>query len=75
MVTIDYKQTGRNIRKRIAEKDITPTNLIYRMGLAWPSTVYAWMNGIATPRLDNLVMICDILGCTLDEIVARKDVE
>ena len=30
---------------------------------------------VATPRLDNLVMICDILGCTLDEIVARKDDE
>lgn len=38
-----------------------------------PRVYNRWENGIATPHLDTVVRIADILNVTLDELAGRKD--
>lgn len=65
-----------DIKKRIASnialycqvRGITYTELSIRVGVA-NQTASCWARGKKTPRMDKLVKICNILDCTLGEMI------
>ena len=36
------------------------------------SAVAMWENGAATPRVDRLIKIAEILGCSVDELLSDE---
>ena len=57
-------------RRRIA--GLTQEDVASRLGVS-RQTVGKWESGKAVPELEKLIALCDLLGCTLDELVGRAD--
>jgi transcriptional regulator with XRE-family HTH domain len=53
-------------------RKMTQTRLAQLLEVS-PRVYNRWENGIATPHLDTVVRIADILNVTLDELAGRKD--
>ena len=56
------------IKKRREEKMISQTQLAQKLGVN-QNTVSQWETGRSTPPLDKLIMMSELFGCTLDELV------
>lgn len=72
MPTIDVAATGDNIRSMCISAGVTPKDMQDACGLTTRNAVYKWLNGTAVPNIDNLVIIADILGTTIDKIISIK---
>ena len=75
MVKISKEETGKRIRRLLAESGITVRDVQEELELDSPQSVYKWLKGKALPSLDNLL----VLGCILvlegkedEEIVQRR---
>lgn len=63
MVKISKEETGKRIRRLLAESGITVRDVLQEeLELDSPQSVYKWLKGKALPSLDNLL----VLGCMLD---------
>ena len=40
-----------------------------------PEAIYAWEKGKYLPTIDNMIVIADVYGVTIDEIIIRDVVE
>lgn len=69
MPVIDTAKTGENIKAMMKEKGVTTAALQIAMGFGTPQAIYKWFKGATMPTLDNLVILADVLGTTLDKII------
>lgn len=69
---IDVPETGANIKRLMELKDVTPKMIQHRLGLTSPQAIYKWVWGKCLPNIDNLVVLADTLGVTIDEILVLK---
>ena len=73
MPTIDMTATGLRIGALRDAAGLTNKDLADALGFSTRNAVYKWLGGTALPSLDNLVILADLLGVTMDEIlVVRK---
>lgn len=74
---INVRETGLQIYKMMDANKITVKDIQKRCRLATVQGVYKWLNGKNLPTLDNLVILADVFGTTVDSIlvVERKEVE
>lgn len=73
MPTIDMAATGRNIGMLRDAAGLTNRELADALGFSTRNAVYKWLGGEALPSLDNLVILADLLGVRMDEVlVVRK---
>lgn len=63
-----------NISERRRAAGLTQEDVASRLGVS-RQTVGKWESGRATPELEKLIALCDLLGCTLDELVGRTGAE
>jgi transcriptional regulator with XRE-family HTH domain len=56
-------------------RGVTPRQLQLIMDFPYVQTIYNWFAGKNMPTLDNLVVLAQILGVTMDEIVVTKMIE
>lgn len=71
---IDVAATCRNLKELIEEQKYTPMEIQHVLGLNSVQSVYKWYsrNNRTIPSLDNLVMLSELLGCTLEDILVLK---
>lgn len=63
------------IKDYLKEKDISARELEYRAGLG-ESTIYNILYGKSKkPSITTVTAICDVLGCTFEELVASDDIK
>ena len=67
---IDIEKTAQNIAGLKAEKNLTIRQIQDALGFNNPQAFYKWQRGDCLPSLDNLVILADIYGVGLDQIVA-----
>lgn len=67
--TIDVKGTGDNIRNRMQQKGITPKGVQNRLGLSSVQAIYKWFYGHNLPTIDNLLILSDMLGSKIDDLL------
>ena len=72
MPTIDMAATGRNIGTLRDAAGLTNKDLADAMGFSTRNAVYKWLGGDALPSLDNLVILADLLGVTMDEVIVIR---
>lgn len=74
---VNMQETGIRIYNLMADKNITAKDVAKECGLAVVQGVYKWWWGKSLPSLDNFVILADMLGTTIDEIlvVERGDIE
>ena len=71
-LTIDMMKTGQNIIRLRKKAGLSVKDLQNAFGFSTPNAIYKWQQGLALPTLDNLVVLADMLGVTLDDIVVTN---
>ncbi|SNU07754.1 DNA-binding transcriptional regulator, XRE-family HTH domain [Lachnospiraceae bacterium] len=73
MPIIDTAGTGRNIAVLRKKAGLTVSDLQDIFGFGTPQAIYKWQRGTALPSIDNLVVLADVFGVTMDEIIVVTD--
>lgn len=66
---IDMERTGENIERLRVQNQISVRELQEEFGFETPQAIYKWQHGTTIPRIDNLVILADIFGVTIEEIL------
>ena len=72
---LDLQATGKQIKTLMDARAITVRDLQEIFGFYYPQAVYAWLNGRNLPTVDNLLILSELFGVTMDKIVIRKYVD
>lgn len=72
---LDLEGTGTKIKTLMKLRGVTPRQLQLIMDFPYVQTIYNWFAGKNMPTLDNLVVLAQILGVTMDEIIVTKMIE
>lgn len=72
---LDLEATGAKIKTIMKQRGITPRQLQTILDFPYVQTVYNWFSGKNMPTLDNLVVLAQVLGVTMDDIVVTRMVE
>ena len=75
MPTIDMIATGMNIRRLRNLTGLTNADLQRAFGFQTPQAIYKWYRGDSLPTVDNLVILADLFGVKVDEILIIKRIE
>ena len=67
--------TGLNISRLREEAGLSVKELQAKMELASPQAIYKWQHGETIPSVDNLIILADVLGVSMDEIIVWKRVQ
>ncbi|MBS7294256.1 MAG: helix-turn-helix transcriptional regulator [Treponema sp.] len=72
---LDLEATGTKIKTIMKQKGVTPRRLQLIMDFPYVQTIYNWFAGKNMPTLDNLVVLAQVLGVTMDDIVVTKMID
>ena len=72
---LDVDATGAKIKSLMKQRGITPRQLQIILNFPYVQTVYNWFSGKNMPTIDNLIVLAQVLGVTMDEIVVTKMIE
>ena len=72
MIVVDAEATGQRIRVLMAERNITVLDIKKRLNLSVSYGVYKWLYGTSLPKIDHLVILADMFGVTMDDIVVTR---
>ncbi|MCI8949777.1 MAG: helix-turn-helix transcriptional regulator [Lachnospiraceae bacterium] len=66
---ISTKETGKRIRKLLADGGISVREVQERMGLESSQAVYKWLHGKSLPTLENTLLLSRMLGVNMEELL------
>lgn len=69
---LDLEATGAKIKTLMKQRGITPRQLQILLDFPYVQTVYNWYAGKNMPTIDNLVVLVQVLGVTMDDIVVTR---
>ena len=69
---LDLAATGAKIKTLMKQRGITPRQLQILLDFPYVQTVYNWYAGKNMPTIDNLVVLAQVLGVTMDDIVVTR---
>ena len=56
----------------MVERNITVSDIQKRLNLSVSYGVYKWLYGMSLPKIDHLVILADMFGVTMDDIIVAK---
>ena len=69
MITVNMAATGANIKNMMKARNIKVKDVQAVCGFGTPQAIFKWMRGDCMPTIDNMLIIADMFGCTMDDIV------
>ena len=72
---LDLDATGAKIKTLMKQRGITPRQLQIILNFPYVQTVYNWFSGKNMPTIDNLIVLAQVLGVTVDDIIVKKMVD
>ena len=69
---LDLAATGAKIKTIMKQKGVTPRHLQLILGFPYVQTIYNWFAAKNMPTLDNLVVLAQVLGVTMDDIIVTR---
>jgi len=66
---VDMAGTGAKITALRKSRNISVKHLQEVLGFNTPQAIFKWQRGETLPSLDNLVILAEIFGVTINEIV------
>ena len=66
---VNIIKTGENIKFLMRSSDLSVKAIQEILGFSTPQAVYKWFRGQSLPTIDNLVILADLFGCTIDDIL------
>lgn len=74
MKVLDPVATGQSLKSLVRKKGLTTRDVMMACNLTTTNAVTRWYRGAIMPSLDNLIIVADLLGVTMDEVVRTKEV-
>ena len=71
-IGINLALTGSNIHHLREASGYSVSQLQSLLGLEAPQAIYKWQWGQCLPSLDNLVILSDVFGVPMDDIIVRS---
>ncbi len=68
---INLEKTGERIQQLRKERGLAVRQITDTLGLI-PQTYYKWTYGKSVPSIDNLVMLADVFGVKVDDIIVAE---
>ena len=75
MLTIDMGKTGQNIENLRKRAGLSVKDLQDVFGFGTPQAIYKWQHGTALPTIDNLVVLANVLGVKIDDILVITNMQ
>ncbi|MCQ2591147.1 MAG: helix-turn-helix domain-containing protein [Treponema sp.] len=72
---IDVQATGNQIKFFRKKSGFSVRDIQDIFGFEYPQAVYAWEQGKNVPTIDNLLVLSQLFGVTMDEMVVTRIVE
>ncbi len=72
MLVINLEMTGLTIRKRMVEAGLSVRDIQGVLGFGTPQAIYKWLHGKNLPTLDNFVILADLFGVSVDELIVTE---
>ncbi len=72
---ISKKRTGLQIRQMMTDRGITVAQIQDWLEIDSPQAVYKWLHGVNLPSVSHLHGLSQILGVTIEEILAVEEEE
>lgn len=69
MPVVNMNKTGAKIKAYMEEFGYSVMDLQKILGLAGTQAIYHWFYGMCVPKLDNLVILANIFGVKVDDII------
>lgn len=66
---IDMVEVGERIKRLRKEKNLKVTDISEQMGFESPQAVYKWQRGECLPDISNLLILCRMLGTSVEGII------
>ena len=68
-LSIQQKETGRQIKRLPSEHGYTVKDVQTVMGFENPQAVYKWISGKSLPSLDNFIILSRLLHTSIEDIL------
>ena len=72
---LDLEATGAKIKTLMKQKGISARQLQTILGFEYVQGVYAWTQGKNAPSIDNLLILAQVFGVRMDDIIQITMVE
>ncbi len=69
---IDMKRTGTRLKKLFESAGYTPKMIQQYLHLSCPQPIYRWYKGLILPSVDHLLMLSELLGLHMEELLVKK---
>ena len=69
---IDMKATGKKIKKMMESAGYTPKMIQEYLHLSCVQPIYRWYKGSILPSVDNLLMMSELLGVHMNDMLVKK---
>lgn len=74
MAIVNMKATGARIKAIMTEKNKKIVDIQNACGFNTPQAIFKWFRGDAMPTIDNMVIIADVFGVTINDIVVIDNI-
>ena len=68
-ISIDMKETGKNIRKKMVQKGYSVDDIMEITGVSTEQAVYKWLGGKSLPSLETLLVMSQIFEVDISELL------
>lgn len=72
---IDLPRTGAKIDLLRKKANLSVKDIQEVFGFENPQTIYKWIHGRNLPTIDNLIILAEIFGVTVDDILSIDYIE
>ena len=69
---IDMQQTGCKLKHMLETAGYTPRMIQDYLHLSCVQSIYRWYKGIILPSVDHLLMLSELLGVHMEEMLVKK---
>lgn len=69
---IDMQRTGIRLKELIQKRGYCVTDIQEYLHLSCPQPVYRWFKGSILPSVDHLLMLSELLGVHMEELLVKK---
>ena len=72
---LDLDATGVKIKTLMKQRGISPRQMQLILNFPYVQTIYNWFAGKNMPTIDNLVVLAQVLGVAMDDIIVTRMIE
>ena len=69
---IDMIQTGLKLKMYIDNSGMSVKDIQEYLHLCWSRSIYRWINGKILPSVDHLLMLSELFGVHMEELLVKK---